>query len=231
MKNYKLLIFDLDNTIIDYDKAELESLKYIYNKFFCKNTSFEVMINEFKVINLNLWVKYQNSDISIEELRIQRFRQLADLFKIQFSIFEIKHEYETQVGQRVYLFDGALSFLQYVKMSYKLCIVSNGISSIQYKKINSFGLNKIFNKIYISEDVGFQKPNPKIFEIALLEFSIKPENTLMIGDSLSSDLLGAKNANIDFCWFNINKYNFDYEYPSPNFIVESYIELKQLLHV
>lgn len=223
--NYTVFIFDIDNTIINYQRTESEALINTYTRYFKEHTSMEEMIDEFKRINRNLWISYRDYTIPLRYLRINRFQQLIDIYHLKVSPNSIAAYYESLLKISVYPYNDAIQFIKTAYKNYELCIISNGISEIQYQKLHTSKIKSYFTKIIISEDVGFQKPSPEIFKLALDFYSIPPEDALVFGDSLNSDLLGAKNSRIDFCWVNRNNIPLNNDYPNPTFTISNFSEI------
>ena len=228
---YSLLLIDIDDTIIDYQKTENDALAYVYYHYFSDVTSLEVMNDEFRRINMNLWVKYRNNELSLHSLREKRFRELSLLFNLRVSIVTMTKDYESKLEENVYPYNDAISFIKTISNNENidLVILSNGIAKIQRAKLNKLDITNCFKDIIISEEVGYQKPTPEIYEIALHNANKTPKDALVIGDSLTSDMLGAKNSKIDFCWMNRESFPLPKKFPSPQYTVSNYDDIYKIL--
>lgn len=226
---YKLILFDLDDTLIDYQRTEEEALNYIYKKYYKTYIDNDSFVNDFKYYNIKLWAQYRNSQIELNFLRRERFRIITEKYNADISFSSVVESYEKKLSEKVYVFSDTRRALHRLTKDYDLGLVTNGIASIQRKKLKKLELRKYFKKIIISGDVGLKKPSPEFFDHALHLFKQPPKSTLMIGDSLDSDLIGAKSARIDFCWLNRENRNLPVKYPKPQFIIESLEKLKDIL--
>jgi putative hydrolase of the HAD superfamily len=207
MKHITDIFFDLDHTLWDFDKNSELAFDNIF-----KEKLPEINGQEFtKVyvpINQACWKLYQNDEITSEELRYQRLKQSFDALNFQISdekINKIAHQYIELLPQNNHLFDGAIATLEYLKPNYKLHIITNGFEKVQYLKIENSGIASYFSTITNSEMAGVKKPNPKIYEFALSLSQAKKETSVMIGDSIEADVIGALDFGIEAIFFNPNQ--------------------------
>ncbi len=128
-----------------------------------------------------------------------------EIFDINYPLHKIdslSDSYIEELPIDNHLFDGAVEILDFLSEKYKLHIITNGFEEVQHLKLQNSGIKKYFNTITTSEEVGLKKPNPVIFETALLKASVKPQNAIMIGDSFEADILGAENVEMQTLFFN-----------------------------
>jgi YjjG family noncanonical pyrimidine nucleotidase len=229
MKSYQLLLFDIDNTLIDYEKTEIKALKAVYRSFFSNFCAFDQMIREFNNINSHCWQKYRQGSIDIQELRLRRFNELTLRFNIKAAPNTIASTYEKVLGEKVYPYQDSKPFLSWAIKTYKLAVVSDGIAAVQRKKLKKTGFENFFSAIILSEEIGFQKPHKKIFQAALKKLNHKNHQSLMIGDSIDGDLVGASNADIDFCWLNRKEESLPKKISKPVIVAKNFIELQHFL--
>lgn len=201
------LFFDLDHTIWDFDKNAEETLLELYdhhglyNKgLSCANT----FIATYTANNHKLWTEYHLGKISKEHLRMQRFRSTflalgMDPEQIP-AAFEDDYVRISPTKQR--LFDGAYEVLEYLQSKYRLHIISNGFKTTTLTKMEVCDLNKYFTNVFISEDIGCNKPDPKIFKEALEIAGAGRAESVMIGDSLEADIYGAMGFGLEAIYFN-----------------------------
>ncbi|HCS86921.1 MAG TPA: noncanonical pyrimidine nucleotidase, YjjG family [Bacteroidales bacterium] len=211
---YKAVFLDWDNTIGDFSHAAEKALKQIYeeqhlNRFF---PSFETYYTIYHEYNLYLWDLYGENRISKEELQLERFcyplRQMTPQSKEYLLTDNALIELARTIGDEFCrltteyftLMPYAAEVIPYLAARYPLTIISNGFVEVQYQKIDRSGLRPYFRHIILSEEVGIQKPQPEIYEKALTLNAIQACEAVMIGDSFSSDIVGAKTAGIDQIW-------------------------------
>ena len=202
---YKTLLFDLDGTILDYSKAEAAALFGAYGIVF-GTTPPDDLLPVYQKINSGLWKEFEKGGIKIHELKIRRFSDLFDNFGLKTDPEVFSDIYLKELGNGGYLLHGALEILTFCAGRFRIGAITNGIGDVQRSRIKKAGIGQYFETVIISNDVGIAKPDPGIFNIALEKMDLhNKEEILMIGDSLSSDILGGINAGIDTCWINRHK--------------------------
>ena len=206
---YKYILFDLDRTLWDFQANSFQTFKEMYETFHLSelcNTTFEVFYSQYKSINAVLWDMYRQGTLLKEVLYVKRFSLTLEHFGVgEWSDLSRKlgDFYVLQGPKKTALVDGARRLLDYLlENNYPMYIVSNGFKEVQNEKIKTSNIDKYFKKVYLSEDIGYQKPNRKIFDTILLDLGALPEECLMIGDDFAVDILGAKNAGIDQLYYN-----------------------------
>ena len=226
-KHKKHLFFDLDHTLWDFDKNSAFAFETIF-----KERDFEISLDDFLKIyiprNQHYWRLYQVNQISHEELRYFRLKDVFDALKFEISdaiIDQISDDYINYLPEHNHLFDGAIEILDYLKPNYKLHIITNGFASVQTKKMNNSNIVHYFDTITNSEMAGVKKPHPTIFDFALSLANASKEESLMIGDSYEADIIGAQEAGIEAIFFN--EQNIQVE--NAVFQVKHLLELKKIL--
>ena len=213
---YKVLIFDADETLFDFKKAEKEAFKETIIEFginYDESYHFET----YKIINKAIWKELEQGLITQSKLQIA------------FDEVEFANVYMKHLANGSFLFEDSMDLVESIKDKYTLVIVTNGLTVVQEKRIKQSSIAKYFKDIVISENVGVSKPNPGIFEYTLKDMTdISKNEVLMIGDSLSSDIQGGTNFEIDTCWYNPNKVENKTSL-KPTYEVCSLKELKNLL--
>lgn len=209
MKQYKAIFLDWDDTIGDWTTAEHKALQDIYARYRLDRLypTFEGYLNAYKPYNLELWGMYGRGEVTKEKLHFERFYRpiiTAQSQKLTANVENMAHEMGAeflQLTNRYFcLMPDAEKVVKYLAGKYPLTIISNGFKEVQYYKFEHSGLAKYFTHTLISEEVGINKPQPGIFEIALQRNGITADQAVMIGDSYSSDIAGAKAAGIDQIW-------------------------------
>ncbi len=221
MKNYITdIFFDLDHTLWDFDKNSELAFDKIFEDFFPEINTQEFS-KIYAPINQACWKLYQKDQITSEELRYQRLKQSFDALNQKVSdnqIQEIAIKYIELLPQNNHLFEGAIETLEYLKPKYNLHIITNGFEKVQYLKIENSGIASYFSTITNSEMAGVKKPNPKIYEFALSLAKTKKAASVMIGDSIEADVLGALDFGIEAIFFN----------PNQEEITENFLQIKHL---
>lgn len=206
------IFFDLDHTLWDFDKNAEETLhelyfKYKFDSLFDKESSTR-FIETYTVNNHRLWGLYHHGKISKPELRKARFVDTFTALGVSPELFpeEFELEYLTICPQKTNLFPDAHETLAYLGEKYNLHLISNGFKEACETKLEKSNLKKYFKHVFISEVIGVNKPDPKIFRFALETAAAGAEASLMVGDNLDADIRGAMNAGIDAIFFNPNGY-------------------------
>ncbi|MGY4383129.1 putative hydrolase of the HAD superfamily [Pedobacter sp. UYP24] len=203
----KHLFFDLDHTIWDFDKNAQETLNELYityklDDLGCSSAAdFIVLYTEN---NHSLWRQYHLGEITKETLRAERFHRTF----VQLGIppESVPHQFEDDYVRltptKTNLFSGSEKVLNYLKQKYTLHIISNGFKESTLMKMSVSNLNPYFSNVIISEDVGVNKPNKRIFEYALEKAGATKTESIMIGDSVEADIRGAQDFGIKAIYFN-----------------------------
>lgn len=212
MKRYKAVFLDWDDTIGDWASAEHHALQDLYAHYPLNELypAYEDFIDAYKPYNLMLWGQYGRGEITKDYLHLERFlRPLKPAEGAMIagrSKVEMAHEMGDvflQLTNRYFsVLPDAARVVRLLAERYPLTIISNGFKEVQYYKFAHSGLEDCFTHILISEEVGINKPQPGIFEIALAKNGITNAEAVMIGDSYSSDIAGAKAAGIDQIWLH-----------------------------
>ena len=201
--SYQWLLFDADGTLFDYNKAEGAALAQNFN---VHGLRFQPDYRlRYRDINHQFWVRFEQRQVTSEELRVGRFRQLFAELGISYDVNAFAHTYLNQLAQQAPLIDGAAELIRGLNGRCRLALITNGLADVQYPRLERSGLQDYFSAVIVSDEVGVAKPNPLIFDEAFNRMD-NPQKTdvLIIGDSLSSDMTGGANYGIDTCWYNPN---------------------------
>jgi putative hydrolase of the HAD superfamily len=203
----KHIFFDLDHTIWDFDRNAQETLLELYEVYQLKNLglhSADLFIEKYTENNHRLWQQYHLGEITKERLREERFRKT--FLELGIKPEHVPHQFEDDYVKisptKTNLFAGAEKVLTYLQKKYELHIISNGFKETTLTKMDLSGLNPYFTNVIISEDVGVNKPNQKIFEHALAKANAIKDESIMIGDSLEADIRGAQDFGLKAIFFN-----------------------------
>lgn len=203
---YDTILLDADNTLLDFDKTEQTALKntllqhqYPYNR---------QIVQLYADINDALWRQFEAGEISQETVVNRRFQLLFDALQIPGNGIAFEKEYQNALGEGSFLIPHAYSVCEMLSGICNLYIVTNGVAKTQYKRLKASGLFPFFLDIFISEEIGYRKPQKEFFNAVFQKISEKqsfiPAKTLMVGDSLTSDIQGGRNAGIDTCYFALH---------------------------
>ncbi|MCB9013176.1 MAG: noncanonical pyrimidine nucleotidase, YjjG family [Bacteroidales bacterium] len=230
MKTYKHIFLDLDRTLWDFDANSRAALNDIYEnhqlgRYF---ESPETFVNIYHKHNDLLWERYREGKIKKDLLRSLRFELALLDVKIENPELarEIGEDYLSLSTEKTIIFPYTHEILSYLQKKYPLYILTNGFRETQFSKLRNCDLQKYFHTVFTSETIGYNKPHPKIFQWALNSVNARKSESLMIGDDLEVDILGAKSYGIDQVYFNPEKLAHNED---PSFEIQSLIELKDIL--
>ena len=195
------VLFDLDDTLFDFHKAEKIALTKTLVHFGIDPT--EETLALYSTINAAHWKRLELGEISREEVKVGRYRELFKTIGVECDPVKATAYYESMLAIGHYFMPGAPELLEELYRKYRLYIVSNGTAKVQEGRIGSSGIAKYMDGIFISQILGANKPDKQFFDICFAEipdFSLS--ETVIIGDSLSSDIKGGINAGIITVWFN-----------------------------
>lgn len=206
----KHIFFDLDRTLWDFETNAYKTLSELYKEYALKDkgiSDVDVFINNYKMHNERLWELYRDDKIDKDVLRSRRFKlTLQDFGKEDDRLaIELGNQYIQKCPLKTHVFPFTYEVLDYLKEKYHLHIITNGFEEVQYVKLEQSKLLHYFEQIITSEQVGVKKPNPEIFRHALLKAFCKPDESIMIGDDLPVDILGAKAMGMHQVYFNPEK--------------------------
>lgn len=197
----KYVLLDIDDTILDFKKAEAIAVKKTFELMGI--ASDEKLIARYSEINQRQWERLERSELTREQVLVERFRILFDEIGVSAPAEMAQVTYENLLSIGHYFIDGAEKLLNELYGKYELYVVSNGTAFVQDRRLKSADIVRFFKGIFISERVGHNKPSKEFFDAALGGIEgFDPECAMLLGDSLTSDILGGINAGIKTCWFN-----------------------------
>lgn len=197
----KYVLFDVDDTLLDFGKAEAAAIRKTFERIGIPVT--DELIRRYSEINAQQWSRFEKGEITREKLLTERFDILFSELGINVPSEMAQASYEYLLGIGHYFVDGAEELLEALKYKYELYIVSNGNASVQDRRLKSAGIIPYFKDIFISERVGFNKPSAEFFDACFEHIpGFEKDKAVIVGDRLSSDILGGINAGVKTCWFN-----------------------------
>lgn len=198
------VFFDLDHTLWDFEKNSALTFEKILKE---NNVCIDLpdFLEVYVPANLSFWKRYRENQITKDELRYQRLKTVFDALNFPISdatIHLLAEEYILHLSSYNHLFPNTIEILDYLRPKYRLHIITNGFKEIQDKKLKNANIFGYFDQIINSEMAGVKKPNPIIFQLALDKAGTSAATSLMIGDSLEADILGAKASGFHTLHFN-----------------------------
>lgn len=213
IKKYQWLIFDADNTLFDFDKAEELALLKTLNDY---DIPFETdgILPTYHGINRRLWAQLESGHISSQaEIKSKRTLQLFEALNVKRDAKAFADDYLFNLSQNRHLIDEAIEVVQHLAKNHRLMLMTNGITAVQKPRFYDSPIAEYFDHLVISEEIGHAKPSTAIFDHAfnLMDHPDKKE-VVIIGDSLGSDIQGGINYEIDTIWYN--PHNIDKDHAS-----------------
>lgn len=198
---FQYLFLDLDDTLLDFHKAEAIAVEKAFRDQGIQPT--ESLIRRYSEVNKLHWQMLERGEITREQVLVQRFAYLFRELGIPADPEACKNSYEDHLCVGYYFIDGAQDLLAYLSPRYQLYLASNGTAWVQEARLKSSGIGRYLDGVFISQYLGANKPSPAFFEACFRAIpGFDPDRALIIGDSLTSDILGGNNAGIQTCWFN-----------------------------
>lgn len=221
----KAVLIDIDDTIFDFEKCSKNSFLKTLEKF---NLKFkEEDFSYFNKVNDILWTKQKLGEINIKEVFIKRDYQMGKYFNLDIEKGLFNDLFVKFLYDEIEMVDGIEDLLLYLSDKYKIFTASNGIFKMQENRLKKSNLDKYFDNIFVSDKIGFEKPDKKFFQKIMDLTKFSNDDLIMIGDSIKSDIIGAKNSKIKSIYFNkedkkISDKNFTYQ-------VKNLSEIKKIL--
>ena len=212
---FDAVLFDLDYTLFDSEVSEREALVRSLEEIGISPA--QSTIAEYRAINMSLWKMLEREEIGLDFLRVNRFEQLLKKLDCTRDPRNLADAYTLNLGRCGSFYPGVRDLLQRLSGNVLLGIVTNGVSDTQRLRLEIHGYAQYFDAIVVSGEFGVPKPNPLIFNEALKILGVAAsKRVLMVGDSLTSDMEGAKNSGLSSCWINqdsdLDKVAIDVDY-------------------
>ncbi len=195
------VFFDVDDTLLDFKKAELVALSSTMKELGLEPT--DEILARYHVINRTQWELLERGEITREQVLSRRFSLLFEEYNIPCDVEKVKTLYEEFLSVGYYFIPGAPELLETLHTKYDLYLVTNGTATIQRRRLESACILPYFKGLFISHEIGFNKPDPRYFEHCFSKIDgFEKEKAVIVGDSLSSDIRGGNLVGVRTCWFN-----------------------------
>ena len=231
MPRYKNLFIDLDDTLYDFSAASREAFKETYDLLHYERyfDSFDHYMSIYAPYNLELWRIYGEGKITKDELNRRRFSHPLESVGISDAGLAARFckEALSRIPSKGNLVPGAIELLEYLRPKYRMFILSNGFVELQSRKMAAAGVDKYFDDVILSEEIGINKPRPELFEYALKKTGSLLEESIMIGDMFDTDIKGAANIGMENIFFN-PKGEQGHTF-APTYKVTSLLQIKEIL--
>ncbi len=227
---YPWLLFDLDDTLLDFRRAEAEALRLAFE---ASAVPFEdAWLPVYHHVNGEAWQALEQGRIDPAELRWRRFETLFARLGLtgRLDPHAFSPLYLSSLSRQAHAVDGAVNLLDGLRARHRFAVITNGLSDVQRPRIAASAIVGHIDHLVISEEIGVAKPDPAFFDVALDGIGRPdPSGILVIGDSLSSDIAGGVNAGLDTCWFNPQGKTRPAGAPTPTFEIRSLADLPALV--
>ena len=199
----KLILWDIDGTLLDFEAAEKAAIKNLFIKFGFGQCT-DAMLRVYSGINRKYWQALEKGEMTKAEILVNRFREFFSLYGLDREKAEdFNTAYQSALGDTIVFCDDSKEIVTKLKTKVLQAGASNGTITAQNKKLKNSGFDKLFDSVFLSEAVGYEKPNINFFKPIFEKFpDIAKDEMIIVGDSLTSDIPGGINAGIKTCWYN-----------------------------
>lgn len=199
--SYRILLFDLDDTLLDFGANEKDSLNKLFQHYGYELS--DELFHIYNSVNKKLWANYENGKISLDKVLNARFSETMLSLGHIVDGAEWENRYRELLGNGNQLMEGALELCQRLSVSHRLFVITNGITQTQIKRLKLSGLYDFFEVIFDSQSIGFAKPAQQFFDYVISQIKgFDKKEALIIGDTLQTDIKGGIMSGIDTCWMN-----------------------------
>lgn len=198
---YRYILMDLDNTLLDFNAAQIEAIRHVIASENLVMT--EEIFNQYHHYNKGLWDQLERGEVTKPELFKKRFEMLFNLYERKVDGMEKEAVFRESLNHDRTLMEGAVMILEYLKeKGYILATASNGVLETQLMRMKGADIYHYFDYHFISDEVGVEKPDEQFYQHCLTTMNVHDKKeVLMIGDGIKPDIIGARNAGIDACYF------------------------------
>ena len=212
MKKIKAILYDVDGTLLDFETQEEVALSYCFKKYNLGELS-EEKLELYKRINLGYWEMFEKNLITKEKLVVKRFEDYLEALGVKLNAEEVNDTYFSKLGDTIVFKDNSYELVKSLKGKIKQYVVTNGAIRVQKTKIAKSGFDKLMDDVFISDEVGYQKPRKEFFDAIKNRLGdVANDEILIVGDSLTSDMKLADNCNLISCFYNPKKKDYKVDF-------------------
>lgn len=212
MKKIKAILYDVDGTLLDFETQEEVALSYCFKKYNLGEIS-EEKLELYKRINLGYWEMFEKNLISKEKLVVKRFEDYLEALGVKLNAEEVNDTYFSKLGDTIVFKDNSYELVKSLKGKIKQYVVTNGAIRVQKTKLAKSGFDKLMDDVFISDEVGYQKPRKEFFDAIKNRLGdVANDEILIVGDSLTSDMKLADNCNLISCFYNPKKKDYKVDF-------------------
>ncbi len=225
MQKYTTLLIDADDTLLDFKKAEQTAFCLMMRQ---RNLPLEPTDAKlYSKVNISFWEAFERGEIEKTDIIVGRFKKFFEIKGIDTDADAAANTYEQYLCRQHFMISGAMEMLLELHKKYKIYIITNGTEHIQRQRLADSGISALVDGVFVSEVIGAPKPEKQYFDYVLQNVTEKDKSKiLVVGDSMSSDILGGINAGLDTCWFNPHSKSPKY---TPTYQIKSLTEIKKIL--
>lgn len=226
---HRLFLFDLDDTLLDFKASEQLSFDVTMRELGVRALP-QRLFAQYQVINMELWKAFENGMVTKDFLKVERFRRTFAAHGPALDPEAASHLYHESLSNTVVMIDGAQQICEVLSGIGEVGIITNGVEALQHRRIGASGLGAHVSFVSTSEACGYAKPDSRFFDYTVkMARSFAPKETVIIGDRLDADILGANRFGIDSCWFNPGQLSNDTQ-ALPTCEVARLIDILPALH-
>ena len=199
----KTILWDLDNTLIDFDVAEKNAIKSLFAKYNLGPCT-DSMLKEYDKINEAYWKKFEKKEVDKKLGLVQRYVDFFNVYNLDNSIASrFNDEYQLALGDTIIYLDDSYNIVKSLKGKVRQCLVSNGTTAAQRNKLKKSKFDELVDDVFLSDEIGFEKPSAEFFDYVFDKIGVTDKSeVIIVGDSISSDIQGGENAGIKTVWYN-----------------------------
>ena len=197
---HKAIFFDVDDTLLNFGSGSQWALADVFARF---DVELDAAVKQrYESINNGLWAEQKQGLRSVQSVIDSRFRLLFEALNWQIDADAFRDAYQANLAQSHVLEQGALETVRHLSQKYPLYVASNSILAMQTSRLRLAKLLPYFQDLFVSNDIGYEKPDLRFFETCLQRSQLQPEDIVFVGDSLEADMAGASGSGMTACWYN-----------------------------
>ena len=236
------ILFDLDRTLWDFDVNADRTYRAMFDLFGLEqlcHVDYQAFHSRYCQINDMLWEAYRQGTLSKEHLSLRRFSftladfgcdpESPDIIRLSLKMADY---YVVEGTRQSGLMPGAKKLMEWLSSrrdSYRMAVITNGFSEAQLPKMRHSGIDSFFDYVFLSEDVGYMKPDRRFFDVAMKKMKAGPDDCLVVGDDYMVDIMGAMNAGIPQVWYNYASHELAEGQPKPTYTISHLLQLREIL--